>query len=312
MGVPTSSYETYDAVGNRDDLSDMIYNIAPTDTPILNSIPKAKADAVLHEWQTDTLASASQNIVAEGDDATTDAATATVRLSNSSQISDKVPRVTGTQQAVNKAGRRDEMAYQIAKRAKELKRDMENDIASNNAEVTGSSGTAREHGGLPAWLNTNTSHGAGGSAGSLGNTAATNGAQRPFTEDLLQATIKSCWDAGGDPDCIIVGSFNKQEMSAFTGNATRYKDANDRKLVAAIDVYDSDFGSLEVIPDRFSRARDAFLLEKEMLATAYLREFRLWDLAKTGDTEQKQLLVEYTLEMRNEAAHGFIADLNTA
>lgn len=312
MSVPTDTFETYDAKGNREDLTDMIYNIDPTDTPIINSVPRASADAVLHEWQTDSLAAAAQNAVAEGLDAATDTTTATVRLSNTCQISDKVPRVSGTQQAVKKAGRRDEMAYQIAKRAKELKRDMENDVASNNIEATGSSGTARESAGIPAWLNTNTSHGDGGSAGSLGNSAATNGTPRDFDEATLKSVIKSCWDNGGDPDVIMLGSHNKQVMSGFTGNATRFKTAEDRKLTAAIDIYESDFGTLEVVPNRFMRARDCFVLETEMLAIAYLRDFRLWDLSKTGDTERKQLLVEYVLEVRNEAAHGFVADLTTS
>ena len=312
MGVPTNTFETYNAIGEREDLIDDIYNIAPTDTPGLNSFPRTKATFTLHEWQTDTLANATQNAVAEGLDAVTDAGTPTVRLSNSCQISDKVPRVSGTVQAVTKAGRKDELAYQIAKRAKEMKRDMENDIWSNNIEVTGSSGTARESAGIPAWVATNTSFGGGGSAGSTGDTAATNGTQRPFTESLLQDVIKQAWDAGGNPDTLFLGSFNKRALSTFTGNATRYKDAMDRTLQAAIDIYDSDFGQIEVVPDRFMRSRDAFLIETEMLAVAYLREFRYWSLAKTGDSERVQLLVEYCLEMRNEAAHGFIADLSTS
>jgi len=312
MGVPTNTFETYAAIGEREDLADDIYNIAPTDTPLLNSIPRVDATFITHEWQTDTLSGATQNIVAEGDDATTDAATATTRLSNTTQISDKVPRVSGTVQSVAKAGRRDELSYQIAIRAKELKRDMENDLWLNNIIVTGSSGTARELGGMPTWIATNYSGGTGGSAGATGTTAATNGTQRAFSETLLQAQIKNCWDAGGDPDTVYLGSFNKQVMSTFTGNATRYKDSDDRRLQAAIDLYDSDFGTMEVIPDRFMRARDCFLVETELLAVAYLREFRYWELAKTGDSERVQLLVEYTMEVRNEAAHGFIADLTTS
>ena len=312
MGVPTNTFETYAVIGEREDLTDNIYNIAPTDTPGLSSFPRSKASFTLHEWQTDDLATAAANAVAEGLDAVTDAATATVRLSNSLQISDKVPRVSGTAQAVTKAGRKDELAYQIAKRAKELKRDMENDIWSNVAEVTGSSGTARKSAGIPTWITSNVSFGAGGSAGGTGDSTATNGSQRALTETLLQSVIKQCWDSGGNPDTIFLGSFNKQNMSTFTGNATRYKDAMDRSLQAAIDIYDSDFGQLEIVPDRFMRSRDCFLIETELLAIAYLREFRYWELAKTGDSERVQLLVEYVLEVRNQAAHGFIADLNTS
>jgi hypothetical protein len=178
--------------------------------------------------------------VLEGDDATDDAATATTRLGNTCQISDKVPRVSGTQEAVLKAGRGSEMEYQIAKRAKELKRDMETILLGNVAENSGNETTARLLGTIDSWYNTNTSAGTGGSSGSLGETARTDGTQRTLTEALLKTVIKSTWDAGGDPDCIMVGSFNKQKISGFTGNATREVNAADKQLFAAIDIYDSD------------------------------------------------------------------------
>jgi hypothetical protein len=312
MGVPSDTFESYSAVGNREDLADRIYNIAPTDTPGMSSFSRVNADAVKHEWQTDTLASAAQNKVAEGDDATTDAVVATVRLSNYCQISDKVPRVSGTQEAVRKAGRKSEMAYQVALRAKELKRDMENDVFSNNIVVTGSSGTAREHGGVPTWYTSNTSSGSGGSNGATGTTARTDGTQRAFTEDLLRTVLQSVWDAGGDPDCVMLGSFSKRTMSTFTGNATRNIDATQKQLITSIEVYESDWGVLNIIPNRFSRARDVHILQKDMWALAFLRPFRLQDLSKTGDSARKQLLVEYTIESRNQAASGIVADVNTS
>jgi hypothetical protein len=207
------------------------------DTPFLSGIETTTATAVLHEWQTDALTAASvTNYVEEGLDAVTDAATATVRLSNTCQISDKVPRVSGTQQAVLKAGRGDELEYQIAKSAKELKRDMESQLLANNAEVTGSSGTPRELGGVPSWLTSNTSYGAGGPGSpGLGNTARTDGTNREFTEAMLKEVLRSAWGNGGDPDLIMVGAFNKQQMSTFTGNATRQVNSADRQLYAAID-----------------------------------------------------------------------------
>ncbi len=313
MALPSGTTSTYDAIGNREDLSDVIYNVDPTDTPFLTGIPRSKATAVLHEWQSDTLAAAvATNQVLEGDDASTDTFTATVRLSNTCEISDKVPRVTGTQLAVVSAGRKDELAYQIVKRAQELRRDMESSLTANKAEVTGNSTLARDLGSLGSWVDTNTDAGSGGSDGSLGNTARTDGTQRAFTETQLKAVIKLCWDNGGDPDCVMVGSFVKQVLSTFTGNATRFKTAEDKALVAAIDIYQSDFGDLEVIPNRFQRARDAWLLQKNMWAVAFLRPVHMVNLAKTGDSERRQLLVEFTLESRNEKASGLVADLNTA
>ena len=313
MATPANTFTTYDAIGNREDLSDVIYNVDPYDTPFLTGVPRTKATAVLHEWQTDALAAASAtNAVLEGDDATTTATIATTRLSNTCQISDKVPRVTGTQQAVVSAGRKDELAYQITKTALELRRDMESSLLANNAEVTGNTTTARELGGIEAWFETNVVRGAGGSSGGSGNTAATDGTQVAFTEANLKSVIKQCWDSGGDPDCTMVGSFNKQVASGFTGNATRFINAQDRELQATIDIYQSDFGNLEIIPNRFQRARSALVLQKDMWAVAYLRPVQISNLAKTGDSERRQILAEYTLESRNEKASGVVADLTTS
>lgn len=308
---PSGTFETYASIGNREDLTDVIYNISPTDTPFLSGIETVEAIAVLHEWQTDSLASAAQNIVEEGLDASTDSVTATTRLSNTAQISDKVPRVSGTQQAIMKAGRGDELEYQIAKMAKELKRDMEFDLLANNAEVTGSSGTPRELGGVPTWLTSNLSE-AGDATTSTGggNNQRTDGTARAFTESMLKTVLKSCWDNGGDPNMIMTGSFNKQVMSGFTGNATREVTAADRQLFAAIDIYDSDFGELQIVPNRFQDSNYVFVFQMDLWAVAFLRPFQLHDLAKTGDSERRQLLVEYTLEARNEAGSGAIYDLS--
>ena len=313
MAQPTNTFDTYDSVGEREDLSDVIYNISPTDTPFLSSAAKTQATAVLHEWQTDALASAStSNAVIEGDEATLDAVTATTRLSNSCQIMDKTVVISGTQEAVDKAGRASELAYQIAKKAKELKRDMEAQITTNNAEVTGSATAAREMGSLGAWVATNDVMGTSGTSGSVGNTARTDGTQRAFTEDLLKSVIKSVWNEGGDPTMIMVGPFNKQKLSGFTGNSTRFDAGADATLYTSVDVYASDFGQLQVVPNRFSRDRDCYVLDMNYWGVAFLRDFTMHELSKTGDSEKRQLLVEATLESRNEAASGLVADLTTS
>ena len=314
MAQPTNTFDTYDSVGEREDLSDVIYSIAPTDTPFLSSAAKTKATAVLHEWQTDSLAAAvTNNAVIEGDEATLDASTATTRLSNSSQIMDKTVVITGTQESVDKAGRASELAYQIAKRAKELKRDMEATITGNIAEVTGNSSTARKMGTLGSWVVTNDNLASDGASGAgAGNAAHTDGTQRAFTEAQLKSVIKSVWNAGGDPSMIMCGPFNKQKLSGFTGNSTRFDAGADATLYTSVDVYASDFGQLQVVPNRFSRDRDAYVLDMEYWAVAFLRDFSMHELAKTGDSEKRQLLVEATLESRNEAASGLIADLTTS
>ena len=313
MAQPTNTFDTYDSIGEREDLSDVIYNISPTDTPFLSSAAKTKATAVLHEWQTDSLAAAvTNNQVIEGDDATAEAISATTRLSNSCQIMDKVIAITGTQEAVDKAGRASEIAYQIAKKAKELKRDLESSLTSNNAEVTGSATAARVAGGLRSWVATNDVMGTSGTSGGAGNTAATNGTQRAFTESLLKSVIKSVWNAGGNPTMIMVGPFNKQKLSGFTGNSTRFDAGADATLYTSVDVYASDFGQLQVVPNRFSRDREAWVLDMDYWGVAFLRDFTMHELSKTGDSEKRQLLLEATLESRNEAASGCVADITTS
>ena len=313
MAQPTNTFDTYDSIGEREDLSDVIYNISPTDTPFLSSAAKVKATAVLHEWQTDSLAAAStSNAVIEGDEATLDAVTATTRLSNSCQIMDKTVVITGTQEVVDKAGRASELAYQIAKKSKELKRDLEAQLTTNNAEVTGSATAAREMGSLRAWVATNDVMGTSGTSGAAGNTAATDGTQRVFTESLLKSVIKSVWNEGGNPTMIMVGPFNKQKLSGFTGNSTRFDAGADATLYTSVDVYASDFGQLQVVPNRFSRDRDAWVFDMDYWGVAFLRDFTLLELSITGDSEKIQLLLEATLESRNEAASGCVADLTTS
>ena len=312
MAIYTNSYETFDSNNKREDLANVIYNISPTETPFMSSIGTGSAGGTKHEWQTDSLAAAAANLVIEGDDSPSRALTATSRLLNYTQISTKPVVVTGTQEVVNKAGVSSEMAYQIAKAGKELKRDMELDMTGKQAAAAGSSGTGRASRAYESWCNTNELHGSGGSTNSAG--AVTDGTQRVLTESLLKSNLKACYDQGGNPDLLLVGSFNKQKVSGFTGNSTRMDMAEDRNLVATIDVYVSDFGEVRVVADRILRSsgRTALVVDTEMWSVAYLRPFGVQDLAKTGDAEKKQLLVEYTLVAKNEAANGKIADLTTS
>lgn len=312
MAIYTNSYETFDSNNKREDLANVIYNISPTETPFMSSIGTGSASGTKHEWQTDSLAAAAANLVIEGDDSPSRALTATSRLLNYTQISTKPVVVTGTQEVVNKAGVSSEMAYQIAKAGKELKRDMELDMTGKQAAAAGSSGTGRASRAFESWITTNELHGATGATTDEG--AVTDGTQRVLTESLLKSNLKSCYDEGGNPDLLLVGSFNKQKVSGFTGNSTRMDMAEDRSLVATIDVYVSDFGEVRVVADRILRSsgRTALVVDTEMWSVAYLRPFGVQDLAKTGDAEKKQLLVEYTLVAKNEAANGKIADLTTS
>ena len=320
MALPTSTFATYEAVGNREDLSDVIYRIDPTDTPAMSGFEREKATAVNHEWQTQALAAVdTTNAVLEGDDATTDAATPTVRLGNICQISDKVARVTGTQRAVEHAGRDDELEYQEMLKGLELKRDMESIlVGTNQAKVTGSDSTARKTASVLSWIKTNTDKGtAGGAADPAaadGTGTRTDGTQRAFTETQLKSVLQKIWNSGGKPDTIFTGGFNKQVFSTFTGRASPTEDTSKKKIVASVEAYESDFGVLKVIANRFSRPRDVLVLQLDMWAVAYLngRKMVSIPLAKTGDSERRQILSEYALVARNEKASGGVFDNTTS
>jgi hypothetical protein len=313
MAQPTNTFDAHTAIGNREDLQDVIYSISPTDTPFMSGAAREQVKSTKHEWQTDALAAAStSNAVIEGDDATLDAVAVTTRLDNLTQIMDKTVVISGTQEAVDKAGRASEIAYQIAKKSKELKRDIEATLMANQAKSAGSSSGARLFGSIGAWVATNDVFGSGGASGATGGTARTDGTQRALTEDLLKSVIKSVWTAGGSPSVIMTGPFNKQKVSGFTGGSTRFDASEDKTLYASIDVYSSDFGDLEVVPNRFSRDRDLYVLDMDYWAVGFLRDFTMYELSKTGDSEKRQLLVELTLISRNEAASGLVADLTTS
>lgn len=316
MAQVSNTWSTYDAEGEREDLSNVIYNISPTETPFMSAIAKAKATFTNHEWQKDSLTAASgSNAAIEGNEVTFAAPTSSTKLGNYTQIAVKSVIVSGTLEATNRAGRNNELAYQISKASKELKRDMETSLCANNAKVAGNDSTARELGGVESWIASNDVMSAAGNPASPtgdGSDARTDGTQRAFTEAQLKAALKLVWDSGGDPTMLQIGSFNKQKLSGFTGGSTRFDPAENKRLVAAVDVYESDFGALTVAPNRFSPSRSLHIITPDMWAVAFLRDFQLDDLAKTGDAQKQFLVAEYTLESRNEAASGGVFDLTTS
>lgn len=314
MTIVANTFLTFSAIGNREDLTDQIYNISPVEVPFQSMAAKTKASATFHEWQTDALAAAAANAQLQGDDVAFAAVTPTVRAGNRAQVSRKEVIIAGTQDAVNKAGRKSEMVYQLQKKSKELKRDIEFVLCSNQAPVTGNSTTAPQLRPLCGWYATNDSRGASGADGTT-STAATDGTQRAFTETLLQDVMQNCWQQGGNPSVALMGPKQKRVASAFTGGATKFDKTDDKTLFAVVDVYISDFGQLKFIPSRFTRGastatdREVHVLDMDYWAIATLRPMQTVDLAKTGDAEKAMILTEYTLEARNEAASGIVADL---
>lgn len=311
MAVPTNTRETYGAIGIREDLSNIIYNISPEETPFMSNVGKSSCDNTYFEWQTDALASAStSNRVAEGDDASALAVAEPTRRGNYTQISTKAIQTSGTAEAVDFAGRKSTEAYQMAKRAKELKLDMEAMLLTNNGMVAGSSGTARETGSVGAWIQSNLENGTAAAVSAFGTTPPTAGTDKAVVEADIKDLMKKCWDAGASPSVIMVDGALKQKISTLSQSVSELRtSANDKSpayVVAAVDIYVSDFGNLQIVPNRHMPAKTCYFLDYEYWDIAYLRPFNTFDLARTGDSMAKQLVVEYGLRARNEAANGAI------
>ena len=314
MAITANTFLTFSAIGNREDLADQIYNISPIEVPFQAMCARNTASSTLHEWQTDALSAAAANAQLQGDVVAYAAVTPTVRLNNRTQILRKEAVISGTQEAVNKAGRKREIVYQLQKRSKEVKRDLEFVLCSNQAPVTGNSTTAPQLRPLCGWYATNDSRGATGLDGTT-SAAATDGTQRAFTETLLQDVMQNCWAAGGKPGVALMGPKQKRVASGFTGGATKFDKTEDKTLYAVVDVYVSDFGQLKLVPSRFTRGastgtdREVHVLDMDYWALSVLRSLRTEDLAKDADAEKAMILTELTLEARNEAASGIVADL---
>lgn len=313
MAQLANSFATFNAIGNREALADKIYNVSPEETPFLAMIGKGKATAVYEEWQTDALSSPSNNKVEQGNEASPVAVTPTVRVGNRTQISEKTFAVTGTQEAVQKAGRKSEVSYQDAKKMVELKRDMEFAALQNTTSIAAAAGVAPQARGVLGWLDTNTDFGAtGADPNPITNTAPTDGTLRTFTEAMLKTVAQKCWDSGGNPNTLFVPSGLRGTVSGFTGGATKFDKTEDKTLHATVEVYVGDFGRYSIINSRYQRQREVFLLQTDMWELLTLRPMQGDDLAKTGDSKKRQIIVEWTLKANNEAASGAVRDLQAA
>lgn len=315
MAIIGGTAQTYQLKGLREDLTDMIWNVDPTETPFVTKVGRETADATYHEWQTDALDAPGDNAQIEGDDTTTfQSVTPTVRLGNYTQILKKTIIVSGTSDVVNKAGRRRELAYQIIKRGKELRMDVEYMcVGRNGARDAGNSSTARHAASVLSWINTNTSFGSGGADPTGdGTNARTDGTPRDFTETLLKTVLASIYtESGQQPDTLFLGPAQKVEASGdLTGNATRFVDAAPERIYSAVERYIYDFGQIVIQPNRIQRNRDALIIDSNMWKLAWLRPIFTEDLAKTGDAEKRQMIGEVTLVSRNEKSSGLVADLD--
>ena len=311
MAKVTNAFDTYTATADREDLSNIIYNISPMQTPFMSSIGTRNVKNVVFDWQTESLPTPSGTGQLEGFELSRAASTATARVSNVCQISYRDATVTGSQDASDAAGKRSEMAHQLAIMAKALKRDMEEALCQAGAKTTGDATTARQTGAFESWITTNDSRGTGG-ASTGGGAAPTDGTQRDLTETLLKDVLELMFASGAEPNLAICGPHNKQVISGFTGRSQARQMVEANTVEASVSIYSSDFGELKIVPSNRSRERSLLLVDPEFAKVSYLRSFDTIDIATIGDAETKMIVVEYGLEVSNEAAHGVVADLNVS
>lgn len=322
MAIVANTFTSFDSVGIREELSNIISNISPETTPFQSNVGSENVSNTYFEWQTDSLNAVSTTPRVDGDDVTSfDATGSTTRVGNYTHILRRTLIIADNLGSQDAAGRNDELAFNLAKRGKELKRDIEAVLLDNNAQVAGNSSTARETAGLGAWIATNTVKQTGGTPAGADPTGDGTDARTDdsvpaaFTEAMLKSAMQKAYTAGGEPSILMVGPFNKTQVSGFAGIAAqRYQAPSDSPttIIGAADVYMSDFGTLSVIPNRFQRERDAWLLDPEYASVCYLRPIQAIDLAKTGDAEKKMVIAEMGLKVSNEAAHAGIFDLTAS
>ena len=318
MAQPANTFDSYDSVGIREDLSNVIHNISPEETPFYSKSAKKSAKNTLVEWQTDSLRASAANAHIEGDATAGEARSATTRLGNYTQIFKNAVVVPDTDEGLDKAGRAKEVAYQTLKIAKEQKLDIEKALFDNNARAAGNSTTARELAGAPAWLTSNTDFGAneGADATGDGTDARTDETTTliAFDQDRFDGVMQSIWENGGNPDTVYLSAFQMNKALAFTGNNNQRSavQAGDERVIKSLAVYVTPWGTIEFMPSRENRSRDVFIMQDDMWEVATLRPTKNVALAKTGDNTTRQVVTELTLVCKNEAANGGVFDNTTS
>jgi hypothetical protein len=310
MAKITNAFETRDAKGNREDLSDAIYNIDPFDTPFMSTIGRRNVSNVQYDWQTEELPDADDtNAQSEGFELSRTTSQPTVRRSNVAQISKRDATVTGSQEKANAAGKASEMAHQMAIKSKVLKTDIEKIALSAQAKDDGSDDGIRRTRAFSHWLATNTSRGSGGAAAVSETAAMTAGTQRALTETLVRTVMQKCYDEGAKPSVLMTNSVNKLTVDGFTGRANTRHNVSADTAVQGISVYASDFGNLKVVLDRWMSQSTILLLDPEYARLAFYRNFQQTPLAKIGDAETRMIVAEWGVQVDNEKAHGAIFDV---
>lgn len=288
----------YNATAKVIDLTNMITNISPSDTPIYTYIGRApKAVQVKHSWEEDDLPAPVDNAQVEGAAYTVTDPGETTLLDNVTQIFSRGYGITDTNMATKRYNMSNKLAYEMSKAMKALATDVERAIIKNNKKVLGNASTARKMAGLPYYLKTNTQD--------------NSGTARDLTYALLNNTLEAVYKQGGDPDIIVASPRNKRILSALLPLSTeRTQKAEAKKIVATIDVFEGDFGIQRVLTDRWLPDTDVYVLSTEYMGTSYLRPFKREELPKSKDATEQIIIGELTLEVRAEKASARITDLN--
>lgn len=313
MAKVVNAATTYAAKGNREALANAIYNIDPSDRPFMTLIGERDTSNRTFDWQTEKLPTVNTgNAQQEGFELARSAATMTTRATNVTQISSRDVTVSGSQEAADAAGKRGEMAHQMALIGKALLRDMESILCSAQARVDGedSTPTARKTRAFEHWITTNATYGTGGAAAVSATAALTDGsAYRLFTENLLGQAMETAYTNGAEPTVMLMGPWAKRKFSTFTGRAAARFTADADEIIGAADYYLSDFGEIKCLPSRWVRPRTILGIDPGYAKTVYYRRLKKTDIATIGDADTKMLVVEYGLEVSNEAAHFKLADI---
>lgn len=313
MAQLANSFATFNSSRVREQLMDRIWNVSVSETPTLALIGKQNVEGPFVEWLTDSFRAGASNKVEQGNTSTPTARTNVSRYSNRTQISEDVMSITGTQEAVEKAGGKSEVALQETKAMVEVKKDIEFGVLQNTTAIAAASGTAPQARGFLGFIATNTSMGAGGAnPAPLSNTAPTDGTTRAFTETLLKDVLKLMFDNGSpDMDSIyaLIPSAQRTTFDGFLAGQTRFDKAEDKSLTATLEVYIGPFGRVKAVNARHMRSREVFLLNREYAKLGVLRRMSAKPLGVRGDAEERLINCEWTLIVNNEKAHGAIRDL---
>jgi uncharacterized protein DUF5309 len=325
MAVPGGTFQTYQAKGIREDLSDLIDTISPVEFPLYTNAKKGKAKQNKTEWQFDSLDAATNlNASIEGNDTVFNTASPTTRAANFCQTLEKGVVVSGKMRASDTAGREDELTYQLDKRMREIKRDLESSLSQNNKASAGAAGGAAQMAGIEGFItqyitvgDTTTTATTPGIDGSLFYvaTAPTDNTANSMAESHLKSVIQTVWNAGGDPKTIMVGGTGKQKLAGFAGVATRFREvaaSQQAQIIGGVDTYVSDFGVHAIVPNRFMRTRVALVLDFDHIKVVNLRPFRMEKLGKTGDADKYHIVGDYSLQVTNPAAMGKVCDVDFA